>query len=63
MSCDCCMGTDCQDACNRGYCYAEAERERQYYEEMMAQAEAEQQPCAGCGDPDCDFNCDGDYDV
>lgn len=20
------------------------------------------EPCAGCGDPDCDFDCDGDYD-
>lgn len=20
------------------------------------------EPCMGCGDPDCDFDCDGDYD-
>lgn len=20
------------------------------------------EPCPGCGDPDCDFDCDGDYD-
>lgn len=19
------------------------------------------EPCPGCGDPDCDFDCDGDY--
>lgn len=20
-------------------------------------------PCIGCGDPDCDFDCDGDYNA
>lgn len=22
----------------------------------------EAEPCPGCGDPDCDFDCDGEYD-
>lgn len=35
MACSMCSGTDCADACNQGYCYAE-EMQRRWEEEEAA---------------------------
>ena len=35
------------------------------WERIMAEGAEpadEPEPCSGCGDPDCDFDCDGAYD-
>lgn len=31
------------------------------YSEHLDEPPAWDEPCGGCSDPDCDFDCDGDY--
>lgn len=40
-ACPQCQGTDCQSACEQGYCYFE-EQQRRFEEERQAEREEEQ---------------------